>query len=336
MQFDRLKRREFITLLGGAAAWPLSARAQQAGHVRRVAAMMGGRNGDTDPEGRAWYTAFRQALKDLGWEEGRNFYIDYRWPAGDLDRIRAIAKEFVDLKPDVMVAGNTPSVLALLRETRSIPIVFANLSDPVGSGVVGSLARPGGNVTGFAAYEYTLGGKWVEMLKEIAPAVMRVAILFNPETAPNPQNFLSFIETSAPQFGMRANAATIRNVNEMETTIEAQTHSPGGGLVVLPDTFTFSNRVPLSALAARYRLPAIYALRAHALDGGLLSYGPDSTDLYRRAASYVDRVLRGEKPGELPVQNPIKYELVINLKTAKALGLIVPDTLLARADEVIE
>jgi putative tryptophan/tyrosine transport system substrate-binding protein len=240
------------------------------------------------------------------------------------------------LKPDVIFAGNTPSVVALLRETRSVPIVFTNLSDPVGTGVVGSLARPGGNATGFAAYEYSFTGKWVEMLKETAPAVTRVALLFNPETAPHAQHYLRFMKTSATQFGMEATAAPIRSINEMETAIEVQARSPGGGLVVLPDTYTFANRAPLIALTARYRLPAIYALRGHAVDGGLLSYGPDTADLYRRAASYVDRVLKGEKAGDLPVQNPIKYELVINLKTAKALGLTVPPTLLATADEVIE
>jgi putative tryptophan/tyrosine transport system substrate-binding protein len=250
--------------------------------------------------------------------------------------MQAIAKEFIDLKPDVMFAGNTPSVEALLRETRTIPIVFTNLADPVGTGVVGSLARSGGNVTGFTAYEYSLAGKWLEMLKEIAPAVTRVALLFNLETAPFAQHYLTFIETSAPAFGMTANAASIRSVNEIEAAIEAQARAPGGGLVVLPDTFTFSNRAPLIASAARHRLPAVYGIRGQAVDGGLLSYGPDSADLYRRAAAYVHRILKGEKPADLPVQNPTKYELVINLKTARALGLEVPLTLLARADEVIE
>jgi putative ABC transport system substrate-binding protein len=335
-ELDQLKRRGFITLLGGAATWPLAARAQRGGHVRLLAAMMGGRNADTDPEGRAWFAAFRQALQELGWVEGRNFRADYRWPSGDLDRIRAIAKQFVCLKPDVIFAGNTPSVEALLRETRAIPIVFANLADPVGTGVVGSLARPGGNATGFAAYEYSLAGKWLEILKEIAPAVTRVTLLFNPETAPFAQYYLRFIETSAPAFGAAANAAPVRSISEIEGAIEAQARASGGGLIVLPDTFTFSNRAPLIALAARYRLPAIYAIRGQAVDGGLLSYGPDTIDLYRRAAAYVDRILKGEKPADLPVQNPNKYKLVVNLKTAKALGIEVPPMLLARADEVIE
>jgi ABC-type uncharacterized transport system substrate-binding protein len=330
-------RRELLAALGGAAAtWPLAAQAQQGERVRRLAAMMGGRNADTDPEGRAWFAAFRKALEDSGWVEGRNFRADYRWPSGDLDRMEAIAKEFIDLKPDVMFAGNTPSVLALLRQTRTIPIVFTNLSDPVGTGVVENLARPGANATGFTAYEYSLAGKWLEMLKEVAPAVTRVAVLFNPETAPYAHYYLNVIETSAPAFGVTVKGASIRSIGEMELSIEAQARMPGSGLIVLPDTFTFTHRAQQIAATARYRLPAIYALRGQALDGGLLSYGPDTVDLYRRAASYVDRILKGEKPADLPVQNPTKYELLINLKTAKALGITFPPTLLARADEVIE
>ena len=331
------RRREFITLLGGAAtAWPLAARAQQGERVRRLVAMMGGRNADTDPEGRAWFVAFRKALEDLGWVEGRNFRADYRWPSGDIDRIEVIAKEFIDLKPDVMLAGNTPSVLALLRQTRTIPIVFTNLSDPVGTGVVENLARPGANATGFTAYEYSLAGNWLEILKEVAPAVTRVVVLFNPETAPYARYYLSVIETSAPAFGVTVNGASIHSISEMEIAIEAEARMPGTGLIVLPDSFTFTHRAQQIAATARHRLPAIYALRGQALDGGLLSYGPDTVDLYRRAASYVDRILKGEKPADLPVQNPTKYELLINLKTARALGIEIPPTLLARADEVIE
>jgi ABC-type uncharacterized transport system substrate-binding protein len=298
--------------------------------------MMGGRNADTDPEGRAWFVAFRKALEDLGWMEGRNFRADYRWPSGDIDRIEVIAKEFIDLKPDVMLAGNTPSVLALLRQTRTIPIVFTNLSDPVGTGVVENLARPGANATGFTAYEYSLAGKWLEILKEVAPVVTRVVVLFNPETAPYARYYLSVIETSAPAFGVTVNGASIHSISEMEIAIEAEAHMPGTGLIVLPDSFTFTHRAQQIAATARHRLPAIYALRGQALDGGLLSYGPDTVDLYRRAASYVDRILKGEKPADLPVQNPTKYELLINLRTAKALGIEIPPTLLARADEVIE
>ncbi len=332
-----MRRRQFITLLGGAAAaWPLAARAQPDDRVRRLAAMMGGRNADTDPEGRAWFAVFRQSLQELGWVEGRNFRADYRWPAGEPDRMRVIAKEFVDLQPDVLFAGSTPAVLALLRETRTIPIVFTNLSDPVGTGVVATFARPGGNATGFSAYEYSLAGKWLEMLKEVAPAARRVALVFNPETAPYAHHYLSFMETAAPAFGVTARAVPVRTVGEMEAEVEAHAREADGALIALPDGFTLNNRAPLIALAARYRLPVIYSFRIQVLDGGLLSYGPVTVDLYRRAASYVDRILKGEKPGELPVQAPTKYELVINLKTAKALGLDVPPTLLARADEVIE
>jgi putative ABC transport system substrate-binding protein len=330
-------RREFMALLGGAAAaWPVVVRAQPSDRVRWLAAMMGGRNADTDPDGRAWFSAFRQGLQDLGWVEGRNFRADYRWPAGDLDRMRVIAKEFVDLQPDVLVAGNTPAVVSLLRETRTIPIVFTLLSDPVGTGVVASLARPGGNATGFTAFEYSLAGKWLEILKDIAPAVTRVALLFNPETSPYAKHYLSFIETAAPAFKVVVTSASIRSISEMEAALTAHAREPGGGLVVLPDAFTFSNRNPLISAAARHHLPAIYALRGQAVDGGLVSYGPDTVDLWRRAAAYVDRILRGANPAELPVQQPTRYELLINLNTAKALGLTVRPSLLARADEVIE
>src|SRR5215510_4141916 len=331
-----MRRREFITLLSGAAAWPIAARAQQGERVRHLAAMMGGRNADTDPEGRAWFAAFRQGLQELGWIEGRSFRADYRWPAGEPDRMRLIAKEFVNLKPDVLFAGSTPAVLALLQETRTIPIVFTNLSDPLGTGVVTGYAQPGGNATGFTAYEYSLAGKWLELLKEVAPAARKVALLFNPETAPYAHHYLSFIQTAAPAFGVTANAISVRSVAEMETAVEAYAREPGGALVALPDGFSLNNRAPLIALAARHRLPAIYSFRIHAVEGGLLSYGPATVDLYRRAASYVDRILRGEKPADLPVQAPTRYELVINLTTAKALGLAVPESVLARADEVIE
>jgi putative ABC transport system substrate-binding protein len=298
--------------------------------------MMGGRNADTDLEGRTWFAAFRQGLQELGWIEGRSFRADYRWPAGEPERMRVIAKEFVDLKPDVLFAGSTPAVLALLQETRTIPIVFTNLSDPIGTGVVTSYAQPGGNATGFTAYEYSLAGKWLEMLKEVAPAARKVAVLFNPETAPYAHHYLSFIQTAAPDFGVMANAISVRSIGEMERAVEAHAREAGTALVALPDGFTLNNRAPLLALAARHRLPAIYSFRIHAAEGGLLSYGPATVDLYRRAASYVDRVLKGEKPANLPVQAPSRYELVINLRTAKALGLDIPPTLLARADEVIE
>ena len=330
-------RREFITLLGGAAAaWPLAARAQQQSErVRHLAAMMGGRNADTDVEGRAWFTAFRQGLQELGWVEGRNLRADYRWPAGEPARMRVIAKDFVEAKPDVLFAGSTPGVLALLAETRTIPIVFTNLNDPVGTGAVASFARPGGNATGFTAFEYSLAGKWLEMLKEVAPAARRIALIFNPETAPYAHHYLTFIQAAAP-VGVTANAVSVGSVAEMEAAVEGHARAAGGALVALPDGFIVNNRASLIALAARLRLPAIYSSRNYVVEGGLLSYGPATADLYRRSASYVDRVLKGEKPADLPVQQPTKYELVINLKTAKVLGLAVPPTLLARADEVIE
>src|SRR5215472_16218396 len=250
-----LRRREFMSLLGSASAWPLAARVQHGERVRRLAVMMGGRNADTDVE-------------------GRNFRADYRWPAGDLDRMQVIAKEFVDLQPDVLVAGNTPAVISLLQETRTIPIVFTLLSDPVGTGVVASLARPGGNATGFTAFEYSLAGKWLEMLKDIAPAVTRVALLFNPETSPYAKHYLSFIETAAPAFKVAVTSASIRSVSEMEEAVTAHAREPGGGLVVLPDTFTFANRGPLILAAARHGVPAIYPLRGQDAGGGLCRSHP--------------------------------------------------------------
>ena len=270
-----MERRDFITLLGGAAAaWPLAARAQQAERVRRLAAMMGGNNADTDADGRAWFMAFRQGLQEMGWVEGRNFRADYRWAAGDLDRMRVIAKDFVDLQPDVLFGGSTSAVLALLRETRTIPIVFTNLSDPVGTGVVENLARPGANATGFTAYEYSLAGKWLEILKEVAPFVTRVAVLFNPETAPYARYYLSVIETSAPAFGVAVYGLSIHSISEMEIAIEAEARMPGTGLIVLPDAFTFAHRAEQIAATGRHRLPAIYALRGQALEAACYPTGP--------------------------------------------------------------
>src|SRR5215510_866526 len=244
-----MRRREFITLLSGAAAWPIAASAQPTERVRHLAAMMGGRNADTDPEGRIWFAAFRQGLQELGWIEGHSFRADYRWPAGEPDRMRLIAKEFVNLKPDVLFAGSTPAVLALLQETRTIPIVFTNLSDPLGTGVVTGYAQPGGNATGFTAYEYSLAGKWLEMLKEVAPAARKVALLFNPETAPYAHHYLSFIQTAAPAFGVTANAISVRSVAEMETAVEAYAREPGGALVALPDGFSLQQSRPANRIS---------------------------------------------------------------------------------------
>jgi putative ABC transport system substrate-binding protein len=334
MKYDRVKRREFITLAGGACVWPLAAHAQS-DRVRRIGAMVGG-TGENDIQSREWIAAFEQGLKDSGWIEGRNVRIDYRWPAGDLDRARTSANELVALQPDAILAGNTPSVVALSRATRTIPIVFTNVSDPVGSGLVASLGHPGANLTGLTAFASSLGGKWLQMLKELAPGTERVAVIFNPDTAPFYPSYVSSIETAAPAFSVRPTSGPVRNVHDIEAVISAQGREPGGSVIALPDSFTNAHRALIISIMARFRVPAIYALRDQAVGGGLISYGPDSTDLYRRAASYVDRILRGTNPGELPVQQPTKYELVLNLKTAKALGITVPLTLQASADEVIE
>jgi putative ABC transport system substrate-binding protein len=328
-----IRRREFITLLGGAAAWPLAARAQQGDRVRRIGVLMG--FDENDPQGKLRLSAFTQALADLGWTDGRNVRIDLRWGRGDVNRIRALARELVSSQPDIIVTGGTAGAVALQRETRTIPIVFANVADPVASGIVARLDRPSGNVTGFANFEATLGGKWLELLSEIAPGLKRAAIMFNPDTAP--------VSTYMPSFEMAARSlkvvpimAPVHGDVEIETAITALGREPGGGLVVMPDVFTGTHRAPIILAAAQNNVPAVYGLSDFARDGGLLSYGIDQADTYRRAASYVDRILRGEKPGDLPVQFPTKLEMVVNLKTAKALGLAVPPSIMLRADEVIE
>jgi putative ABC transport system substrate-binding protein len=329
-----MRRREFITLLGGAAAaWPLAARAQQSGRVRRIGALMG--IAENDPESQARITAFLQRLQELGWTEGRNVRIDYRFAGGDTRRMRAYAAELVGLAPDVILVQSNDGLAALRQETRTVPIVFAVVADPVGSGFVESLARPGGNITGFTIFEPSLGGKWLQALKEIAPGVTRVAAILHPETTAN-VGFLRAAEAAAPSFGMTLTAEGVHDAAEIERAVTAFAAEPNGGLVVLPHPVTAAHRDLIIGLAARHRLPAVYAFRFFATAGGLMAYGNDSVDLFRRAAAYVDRILKGEKPGELPVQAPIKFELFINLKTAKALGLEVPPTLLGRADEVIE
>ena len=327
-------RREFITLLGGAAAaWPHAAGAQQR---RRLGVLTTFSNSDALAEG--WLAAFRKGLDEAGWRDGRNVQIDYRWAAGDANRLQAFAKELVAPQPDVIFAVTTPAVGALLRETRTLPIVFAQVSDPVGSGFFASLARPGGNVTGFTNIniESSIGGKWLELVKEVAPAVRRVAIIYNPATSPFANYYLRPFETAGPAYGVQASAAAVDSDVDIDNALAALAREPRGGFAVLPDTFTGIHREQIVSLAARYRLPAVYPFRWFAEIGGLLSYGIDSDDMFRRAGSYVDRVLKGAKPADLPVQAPTKYELVINLKTAKALGLDVPSSLLARADEVIE
>jgi putative ABC transport system substrate-binding protein len=331
-----MKRREFITLLGGtAAAWPLVARAQQPDRVRRIGVLMG--FPESDSEAQAYIAAFRDGLPKLGWMAGHNIRIDTRWATpADADSMQRFAKELVALQPDLILSSTTPTTAALLQQTRAIPIIFATVADPVGSGFVASFPRPGGNVTGFMLNEGSLGGKWPELLKEIAPRVARVAMLFNPSTAPYAEIYVNPFKAAAASLGVEAIIAPVRDMAELDTVVATQARDPNGGLIVMPDSFMDARRVEITSLAARYRLPAVYFFRAFAVFGGLLSYGCDLTDNYRRAATYADRILKGAKPSELPVQGPVKFDLVINLKTAKALGLDVPLLLQQRADEVIE
>jgi putative ABC transport system substrate-binding protein len=328
-----IKRRDFITLLSGAAAWPLAARAQQQGNrVRRIGVLMGGVNG---PVTKGYVSAFTQALAGFGWIDGRNVRMDLRWDGNDTNRMRAIAQELVGLQPDIIVTHGTPVTGAVQRETRTIPIVFANVSDPIASGIVPRLNQPGGNITGFSHLEATLGGKWLELLSEIAPGLKRAAIMFNPNQGLL-STFMPSLETAARSLKVVPIIAPVHNDVEIETAITALGREPGGGLVVIPDVFVLTHRAPIIAAAARNNVPAVNTQSYFARDGGLLSYGPDPVDNFHRAASYVDRILRGEKPGDLPVQLPTKFEMVVNRKTAKALGLAIPPSILLRADEVIE
>jgi putative ABC transport system substrate-binding protein len=331
-----MRRREFITLLGGAAAaWPFAARAQQSDAIRRIGVLMG--FAQSDPIARAYLAVLREELRNHRWAEGRNVRIDIRWAkADDAEARRKFAMELVALQPDVIVSHNTPTTAALLEQTRTIPIVFAIVSDPVGSGFVASFSRPGGNVTGFTNIEPTIAGKWMELLREIAPRVDRVVLLYNPTTAPYAEYYLSPFKAAAASSSVEATAASVHNMSELESIIAAQARAPNGGLIVMTDSFMTAHRAEIASLAARYHLPAIYPFRSFVERGGLLSYGNDLVDSFRRATSYADRILKGEKPGDLPVQAPTKFELVINLRSAKTLGLEVPPTLLARADEVIE
>jgi putative ABC transport system substrate-binding protein len=330
-----MRRRDFITAFGSAAvAWPLSARAQQSDRIRRIGVLMA--PAENDPGGQAWVAAFREGLDKLGWREGHNIRIETRWGAADPNSMQRIATELVALQPDLILSNNTPATALLLQQTRTIPIIFVNIADPVSSGLVASLARPGGNATGFTNMEGTMAGKWLELLKQIAPHVTHVAFLFNPATATYAEYYLSPYKTAAPSFGLEATAAPVRDASELDSVVAAQAREPNGGLIVMPETFATVHRAEITSLAARHRLPAVYPFRVFAEVGGLLSYGHDLVDNYRRAALYVDRILKGTKPSELPVQVPVKFELVINLKAATALGLIVPPALLARADEVIE
>jgi ABC-type uncharacterized transport system substrate-binding protein len=306
-----MRRRDFIALFGGAtAAWPLAARAQQPEAVRRISVLMG--FAENDREGQTFVAAFREGLQKLGWVEGRNIRIDYRWTGLDKDTAE------------------------LLQQTRTIPIVFALLADPIGSGFVASFPQPRGNITGFVTMEPTVAGKWLELLKEIAPRTARVAMLFNPATAPYAEYWLNPFKAAAASFAVQAIVAPVRGTSELESVVAAQAHEPNGGLIVMPDTFTTEHRSEITSLADRYRLPAVYPYRVFAESGGLLSYGDDLTDNFRRAASYVDRIVKGEKPAELPVQAPVKFDLSINLIAARALGIAISPSMMARADQVLD
>jgi putative ABC transport system substrate-binding protein len=327
-----MRRRAFILALGGAAAWPLAARAQPGERVRRIGVLFSIAN---DVEGQARVAAFRDGLQKLGWIEDRNVHIDYRWGAADPDRLRTYAAELVSTKPDVILASANSALAALHRATREVPIVFAQVPDPVGGGFVASLARPGGNITGFATHEYAVGAKWVELLKEIAPRVARTVILYD-ATNPNWPGYLHEIETAALSLGIELSTSAVRDAEAIERAFDAIAVGRNGGLIPLNSPTILANRELIISLAARHSVPAVYGFRHFAKSGGLASYGIDNIDLHRRAASYVDRILKGENPAELPIEQATKFELVINLKTAKALGLDVPPTLLALADEVIE
>ena len=328
-----MRRREFILLIGGAAAtWPLAARAQEPSGVRRIGVLM---NISDDPEGKARLAAFRQSLEQLGWIDGRNVRIDTKWADGDVERIRRLATEMVTQSPDVILATGSAAAAPLLQATRTVPIVFVNTPDPVGAGYVKSLARPGGNATGFLLFEYSIGAKWLDLLKQIAPEVNRVAVLRDATISAGLGQY-GAVQSAAASFGVEASAIDLRDVSEIERDIAAFATTPGGGLIVSASPVATRHRDLIVKLAARHKLPAIYYERFFVAEGGLISYGPNIVDQYRRAPSYVDRILRGEKPADLPVQAPTKYELVINLKTAKALSLDVPNTLIGRADQLIE
>jgi ABC-type uncharacterized transport system substrate-binding protein len=329
-----IRRRDFITLLGGAAAvWPFAARAQQSERVRRIGVLMG--FAADDPAAQRRVLAFAQALAQLGWTDGRNVRIDIRWSAGDPERIRKYTAELVALAPDVILANSSSVVGSLLQATRTVPIVFVQVAEPVGAGFVETLARPGGNATGLMLYEYGIGGKWLELLKEIAPRIERVAFLQNPAVAAGPGQF-GAIQAAAPSLGVEVRPIKVRDAGETERAITAFARSGNGGLIVAGGAQAALPRDVIIKLATRHRLPALYSDHAFVTDGGLIAYGPDRIDQFRRAADYVDRILKGEKAADLPVQAPTKYETVLNLKTAKALGLEVPPSLLVRADEVIE
>jgi putative ABC transport system substrate-binding protein len=330
-----MTRREVLAVFAVGIAAPLAAEAQQTSQLRRIGMLMG--LAGNDPRAHDRVEAFRRGLQSLGWAEGRNVRIDVRWAVtSDGPALQRFAKELIALQPDVIVSHNTPTTEVLVRHTRTIPVVFAVVSDPIGSGFVASFAHPGGNVTGFTNIEPTMASKWLELLKEVAPRVVRVAFLFNPTTAPYAGYYLGPFKAAATSVGLEAVPAPVRSTSELESTIAAQGRAPNGGLVVMTDSFLVAHRSEVTALAARHRLPAVYPFRDFVEQGGLLFYGNDLLDNFQRAATYADRILRGATPSELPVQAPVKFELVVNLKTAKALGLTIPPSLLLRADQVIE
>jgi putative ABC transport system substrate-binding protein len=329
-----MRRREFVAAVGATVVWPLTVHAQQTERMRRIGVLTP--YSENDPVARAQFNAFVQGLAELGWSEGRNLRMDVRWAAGDLERVRMYAKELVMLQPDVILVDSTPQTAALQRETRTIPIVFVVVSDPVGSGFVAGLPRPGGNMTGFSNQDPTMGGKWVELLKEIAPNLSRVAAVYNPETAPFVRSYyLPPFEAAARSLKIEPIVALVHSDAEIETAITSLGRE-SAGVVIMPDAFLNSHRATIISLAARNKVPAVSQTSFITRDGGLISYGPDLADLYRRGAGYVDRILRGARPSDLPVQLPAKFEMAVNVKTAKTLGLTVPPSLLARADEVIE
>jgi putative ABC transport system substrate-binding protein len=330
-----MRRREFILGLGGAVALPIAARAQQPDRIRRIALLVP--YDESDPEAKTYLSAFMRGLAELGWTDGRNIRMDIRWAGGNVERMTILAKELIELQPDVILSPTTGVTFAFQRETRTIPIVFASVSDPVGDGFVAGLPRPGGNLTGFIYAEGTIAGKWLALLGEIANGVNRAAFMFNPGTTSGGGSyFLPSFEAAARTLKVTPIAAPVHNDGEVEAAITSLAREPRSGLVVVGDSFAVVHRAKIISLAARNNLPAVYSASVFARDGGLLSYGPDRLDMFHRSASYVDRILKGEKPGDLPVQLPIKFELVINLKTAKALGLTVPQSILVSADEVIE
>jgi putative ABC transport system substrate-binding protein len=329
-----MRRREFVSLICGAAAWPLTVRAQQPHRVRRIGVLMAFTAGDAEGLYRARTIA--QELQDLGWRDNYSARIDYRWPGSDTEQIQALARELVSLRPDVLIADGTAPAIALLQATRMIPIVFVVASDPVGLGIVQSLARPGGNATGVYSLEPSMGGKWLELLKDIVPELRRVAVIFNPDAGPLAPLYLHSVETAGALFSVEATGISVHETSDIERAISSVAQERGSGLIVLPDVFTISHRKQIIALTTQHRLPTIYALRYFATDGGLLSYGPSPLGMIRQVGSYVDRILKGEDPANLPVQGPTKFELVLNLKATKALGLAVPDKLFSTADEVIE